>query len=162
MTTDRDALADEQQAGFDAVEATRDPAAGLWTFDGPWPVDGHYRILFEESYQAAANTEIAAEGIVAALNVDRSAYADLRADVERLTGELRASSLKTYQANGRAIDLRTELTTAQGERDAARTALDRLQRAYHALQRSHAPVSPVACDEGECGPARAALGEAAT
>ena len=72
----------ERTSRADAVEATQS-----WTFDGPWPENDHFRILFEGSCQATCDTEIAAEGLVVALNADRSVYDDLRDDVKRLEGE---------------------------------------------------------------------------
>ncbi len=147
----RDAAADEAGRAELAVEATRDPAA-----------DPAHMPVYPQPVTAATVALSAWKEQVKHHGIHHEADTELaqmmrevRADVERLENGNEVWRVRCERLNN-------ELTKAQDDAEALRTALDRLQRAYHALQRSHAPVSPVACNEGECGDARAALGEAAT
>ena len=101
LESQRTSRADAQQAGVDAVEATRDPAAMRPR-------------TFEQTKEDEQRAMFALIG----------ANATLRADVERLKRELQA----VLEVDA---DLRGELTKAKGERDALRTAYEEMSRAWH-------------------------------
>ncbi len=177
LEAERDAAADAQERAELAVEATRDPAAGECNSPIPHAVHGDCPGLSPR--QAHSHTQPDAEATAGRCHICKAERggpagrvmgelcretwhptlaeqnATLRAEVERLTGELADTEKRALQyiagqrehvlRNARLrTDAEAELTKAQGDAVALRTALER-NMPKHTLHHDWCDEEPCSC-----------------